>query len=251
MILLIDIGNTNTHVGLATKKGVSRHVSFNSRSWLDQTAENRILKFTGKSRIHGVTLCSVVPKITQTARELSRRLWEIEALELNYKTARGIEIDYPNPHTIGADRLANAIAAKHHFGAPVTVVDFGTAVTFDVVNRDGRYIGGIITPGLSAMTDYLHEKTALLPCIHLREVNSVIGKSTVEAMLIGVIQGYGGMIQSLLHNITKELACHDMPLVATGGFAHIITKRIPEISAVVPTLTLEGMRLAWLNINSK
>src|SRR5437899_2086157 len=114
----------------------------------------------------------------------------LRCVELTHKTISGVGIDYPRPETIGPDRLANAVAARHHFGAPVVVVDFGTAVTFDVVNRAGDYAGGIIAPGLAAMTDYLHEKTALLPSIKIREIKRVIGKSTEEAMLIGAVHGY-------------------------------------------------------------
>src|ERR1035438_9519599 len=99
-----------------------------------------------------------------------KRLWRLPCLELTPSTLRGVGIDYPQPQTIGPDRLANAVAARHRFGAPAVVVDFGTAVTFDVVDRAGNYVGGIIAPGLAAMTDYLHEKTALLPRIKIREV---------------------------------------------------------------------------------
>ena len=105
-----------------------------------------------------------------------RRRWRVDCLELTPKTLRGVGIDYPKPNTIGPDRLANAVAVARHFGAPSVVVDFGTAVTFDVVNRAGNYVGGIIAPGLAAMTDYLHEKTALLPRIKIREEKAVIGK---------------------------------------------------------------------------
>lgn len=110
-------------------------------------------------------------------------IYKVSCLELTHKTLRVVDIDYPRPETIGPDRLANAVAAAH-FGAQTVVVDFGTAVTFDVVDRKGRYVGGIIAPGLSAMTDYLHEKTALLPRIRIREIKSPIGKSTEEAMLV-------------------------------------------------------------------
>src|SRR5205807_2201603 len=127
-----------------------------------------------------------------------RQLGNIDCLELTPRTLRGIGIDYPRPGTIGPDRLANAVAARHRFGAPAVVVDFGTAVTFDVVNRAGNYAGGIIAPGLAAMTDYLHEKTALLPRIKIREVRQVVGKSTEHAMLVGAVHGYRGLVRELL-----------------------------------------------------
>src|SRR6202000_664339 len=132
------------------------------------------------------------------------------------------------------------LAARKRSGAPVVVVDFGTAVTFDVVNAKGNYAGGIIAPGLAAMTDYLHEKTALLPKINIREVKSVVGKSTEEAMLIGAVQGYRGLVRELIGELKRELRAKKLPVVATGGYAKLIASGLPEISAVEPSLTLEG-----------
>jgi type III pantothenate kinase len=156
-----------------------------------------------------------------------------------------VGIDYPKPESIGPDRLANAVAARKRFGAPVVVVDFGTAVTFDVVDRKGNYVGGIIAPGLAAMTDYLHEKTALLPRIKIREVRSAVGKSTESAMLVGAVQGYRGLIRGLVVELKRELHAKKLPVVATGGYAKLIAAKLPEISAVAPDLTLEGLRLVW------
>ncbi|MGO8765384.1 MAG: type III pantothenate kinase, partial [Limisphaerales bacterium] len=153
--------------------------------------------------------------------------------------------DYPKPASIGADRLANAIAAKARFGAPVVVVDFGTAVTFDVVNAAGNYAGGIIAPGLAAMTDYLHEKTALLPRIKIVEPKNVVGRSTEEAMLIGAVHGYRGLVRELISELKQELRVKQLPVLATGGYAKLIAAKMPEISAVEPDLTLEGLRLTW------
>jgi len=169
----------------------------------------------------------------------------VDCLELTAKTAVGIGIEYPKPKSIGTDRLANAIAVKHHFGAPAIVVDFGTAVTFDVVNQHGNYIGGIIAPGLAAMTDYLHEKTALLPRIKIREVSQVVGKSTKQAMLIGAVHGYRGLVSELIAELRRELRTRRLPVVATGGYAKLIASKLPGITAVEPLLTLEGLRLAW------
>jgi type III pantothenate kinase len=170
----------------------------------------------------------------------------LHCLELNPKTVSGIGIDYPRPNTIGPDRLANALAARHRFGAPVVVVDFGTAVTFDVVDRRGNYVGGIIAPGLAAMTDYLHEKTALLPRIRIRDINGLIGKSTEQAMLVGALHGYRGLVRELVHLLRRELKSRRLPVVATGGYGKLIASKLPEITAVDPLLTLEGLRLAWL-----
>lgn len=132
---------------------------------------------------------------------------------------------------------------KRRLGAPALVVDFGTAVTFDVVDSAGDYIGGIIAPGLSCMTDYLHEKTALLPRIKIREPRSVIGRSTHEAMLAGAVHGYRGLIKELIDQIRKELGVQFLPVVATGGYAKLMAAKLPEITLVEPLLTLEGLRL--------
>jgi type III pantothenate kinase len=164
---------------------------------------------------------------------------------LTPKTLRGVGVDYPKPNTIGPDRLANAAAVKHHHGAPAVVVDFGTAVTFDVVNRAGNYIGGIIAPGLAVMTEYMHEKTALLPRIRIREEKAVVGKNTQQAMLIGAVHGYRGLIRELIGELKTELRAKRLPVVATGGYARLMAAELPEITAIDPLLTLEGLRLVW------
>jgi type III pantothenate kinase len=245
MILLFDIGNTHTHVGLANHRRVLRQINVPTGEWIAGKVGARVARFVGASAIQGAVLCSVVPQTTPVVRQAIRRLWKLNALELSPKTVRSLGIDYPRPHTIGPDRLANAIAAKHHFGAPVVVVDFGTAVTFDVVNGKGNYTGGIIAPGLAAMTDYLHEKTALLPKIRIREITAAIGKNTKQAMLIGAVHGYRGLVRELIAELKHELRAKQLPVIATGGYARLIAAKLPEISAVEPNLTLEGLRLLW------
>ena len=125
------------------------------------------------------------------------------------------------------------------------MLDFGTAVTFDVIDLHGNYVGGIIAPGLAAMTGYLHEKTALLPKIEIREVSAVIGKNTEEAMVIGAVHGYRGLIRELVMELKRELKARRLPVVATGGYAELIAAKLPEITSVEPLLTLEGLRLFW------
>ena len=183
--------------------------------------------------------------MTAHAVEFARTKLGVPCLQLTADTVRGVGIDYPAPQTIGPDRLANAVAVKTHFGAPSVVVDFGTAVTFDVVDRKGDYAGGIIAPGLAVMTDYLHEKTALLPRIQMREIATVVGKNTAEAMLIGAVHGYRGLIRQLVGELKGALRCRRLPVVATGGYGRLIAAKLPEITAVEPLLTLEGLRLVW------
>lgn len=244
-LILLDIGNTHTHLGLAGRDRIVRSADIATAGWQDGTAERELARFIGRRPVAGAALCSVVPKATPRAAAAIRRRFGSPPLVLGPKTVRGVGIDYPKPASIGPDRLANAVAVRHHYGAPSVVVDFGTAVTFDVVNRRGDYVGGIITPGLAAMTEYLAEKTALLPRIRIRETSAVIGRSTREAMLIGAVHGYRGLVRELIVELKRELRAPGLPVVATGGYAALLAARLPEITAVVPSLTLEGLRLTW------
>jgi type III pantothenate kinase len=245
MILLLDIGNTNTHLGLANSRRVVKQATVPTAAWFDGDAKKSVTRFVGRAPVEGAALCSVVPRATPLARRAIKEAWRLPCLQLTPATLRGVGIAYPKPETIGPDRLANAVAVSHRFGAPSVVVDFGTAVTFDVVDRAGNYAGGIIAPGLSAMTDYLHEKTALLPRIKIREIKTAVGKSTEEAMLVGAVHGYRGLIRGILLELKRELKARSLPVVATGGYAQLIASKLPEIDAVDPLLTLEGLRLVW------
>jgi type III pantothenate kinase len=165
-------------------------------------------------------------------------------LRVTAKLKLGVGIDYPKPATIGADRLANAAAAWARFGGPVVVVDFGTAVSFDVVSAEGKYVGGVIAPGLEAMTHYLHTRTALLPEISLIEPPSAIGKNTKHAMLSGAVHGYRGLVREILREVGDEMGKpRKLAVVATGGYAELIAAKLPEIRKVVPELTLDGLRI--------
>ena len=243
MYLLLDIGNTHTHAGLANGRRIVRHLDTPTEIWRSGRASDRLLDWFGHSEPSQAAFCSVVPHATPSVRRFLRNRYRIDPLQLTPGTLTGIGIRYPKPETIGQDRLANAVAARRHYGAPCVVVDFGTAVTFDIVDRAGNYVGGIIAPGLAAMTDYLHDKTALLPRIKVRETTLRIGKSTQEAMLIGAVHGYRGLIRELLGRIKTEIDVARLPVVATGGYAKLIAAKMPEITAVDPLLTLEGLRI--------
>ncbi len=245
MILLFDIGNTHTHLGLADSRRVIKKAEIPTRAWFENSALAAVADLTGRKWLKGAALCSVVPDATPVVCETVKHIWRLRCLELTSATVRGIGIDYPRPETIGPDRLANAVAVRHRFGAPAVAVDFGTATTFDVVDRAGNFVGGVIAPGLAAMTDYLHEKTTLLPRIKIREVRSPIGKSTEQAMLVGAVHGYRGLVRELILELKCELKTRRLPVVATGGYARLIASKLPEITAVDPLLTLEGLRLVW------
>ena len=251
MILLLDIGNTHTHLGLANGRRVLKQADIPTAVWFTTGAAKHVNRFLGRARVEGAALCSVVPKATPLVQRLVKQLFSLTCFTLTHKTLSAVGINYPKPETIGPDRLANAVAVKHHFGAPAVVVDFGTALTFDVVDKHGDYVGGIIAPGLAAMTDYLHEKTALLPRIRIHDTTSVIGKNTEDAMLIGAVHGYRGLVRELIRELRRELDAPRLPVVATGGYAKLMAAGLPEITAVMPNLTLEGLRLVWLGNDAR
>ena len=242
--LLIDISNSMTKIA---PSGV---MEIEAEPLLIPTGEittETLLGLPWKSPQAGfsVVLSSVVPDKDKVIEETfgSGRILKVSpSIEL------GILIDYPTPETIGADRLANAAATVSYYGAPAVVVDFGTAVTFDIISEAGAYVGGVIAPGLSAMTEYMFDHTALLPRIDLEEPASVIGKSTEEAMQSGAVLGYRGLVKDILGAIADELGCETPPVIATGGYATLIANGIPAINLVHENLTLEGLRIiAGLN----
>jgi type III pantothenate kinase len=237
--LLIDISNSYTKIATSTRDGLSK-VSRIATPKLTQS----ILEKMGRSA-QRIVLSSVVPaKGRLAAKAFSRQAATGELLTVNARLNLGAGIDYPRPASIGADRLANAAAVFALYGAPAVVVDFGTAVTFDILSTEGNYIGGVIAPGLEAMTDYLYQRTALLPRIKPVEPATAIGKSTRAAMLAGAVYGYRGLVREILGQIRAELGPPKrLHVVATGGYATLISAKLPEIKLVHPNLTLEGLRI--------
>ena len=232
--LLVNINNTNTSFALANARHILRVIKV-------PTASVREIPFAGAG-ITGIVLGSVVPKITKRVL----RLLPMRPVIVDAGTDLGVGIRYPSKKQIGADRLANAVAVAKLYGTPAIVVDFGTAVTFDIVNSSGEYVGGVIAPGLASVTDYLYQRTALLPRIKLAEPASVIGKSTVAAMRIGAVIGYRGLVKEILHALKRERGMEKAVVVATGGYGELIAKKIREIEHVNPLLTLEGLRFIYL-----
>jgi type III pantothenate kinase len=234
--LLIDVGNGRTKLALSTRDRILEQRDTPTPG-MDADALTAVLQ--GWDFDH-IVLSSVVPKATETLRGF----FGARLLVLRHDLELGIGIRYPKPQTIGADRLANALALASLHGAPGIVIDFGTAVTFDIVDRDSCYVGGVIAPGLRLMTDYLHERTALLPQVELREPDSAIGKSTVDAILAGAAIGYRGMVRGILQALGRELQhAQKLRVIATGGDAAWIAAGLPEIEFVEPDLTLHGLRL--------
>ena len=203
-------------------------------------------RFLGKRNVEKMVVSSVVPAKNSAILKAARK---VNVLWLDWKLKLGVEIDYPNPQSIGADRLANAAAVTALYGFPAIVVDFGTAVTFDIVSGRRAYIGGVIAPGLEAMTNFLYQRTALLPKLSLKEPRRAIGKSTIQAMLSGAVFGYRGLVREILSQIrTEQFPRKKVYVVATGGYARLIAGRLPEIGVVHPNLTLEGLRIV-ANLN--
>ncbi len=235
--LLIDNSNSFTKFALSTSERVGKVHKLPTASLTQSAVESLVRTW----RFEAVVLCSVVP---QKGDILEKSFAGLPLVRVGHLTDLGVGIDYPKPATIGADRLANAAAAAALFKPPLVVVDFGTAVSFDIVSAKGDYVGGVIAPGLESMTEYLHQRTALLPKITLLEPPGPIGKSTKHAMLAGAVYGYRGLVRQILVEIRKSLKSRKAPcVVATGGYAELIAAGLPEIQLVHPTLTLEGLRI--------
>ncbi len=247
--LCIDVGNTSIHYGLISGQNVQSAGHFPTHNF-DSTPSAEFAEVVAPliAQAEGISYCSVVPAINEN---LCASLTEFAKpiFHLTCETCAGLDLAYPKPHEIGEDRIANAIAAQEFYSIPAIVIDMGTAVTFDIISSQG-YEGGIIAPGLAVMTHYLHEQTALLPELKpedLVNVEGAIGKSTVEAMKLGVAVGFSGMIQSILDKVTDGLAerGESNPVVlSTGGSVANLTKEWVQKSEFVQDLTLMGLGVA-------
>jgi len=254
MLFCIDVGNTHTHYGVV-EKGAARFLrQIPTREIDHHTAGMGPLiaqAFTEEPGLEGIAYCSVVPDATERLQRVLERTKSVGSVfPLTYEKKLGVEISYPRPAEIGQDRLANAAGAHALVGSPAIVIDMGTAVTFDIVTRKGGYEGGIIAPGVEVMRRYLHEQTALLPLLDSNlDVPRAIGQSTLEAMRIGTVIGFGGMIRALLSAVMAELAARGEPpsrILATGGSADLLKKTLRDLPfEVVPDLTLQGLAAAW------
>lgn len=235
--LLIDVSNSFVKMAFSTREKIGKPMRLATTD-LTAAAMRRILR--GR-KLGAIVVSSVVPKRNKA---ISDAAGSTRVLRLNPKLDLGVGIDYPKPLSIGADRLANAAAVAHLYGTPAIVVDFGTAVTFDVVSAAGNYVGGVIAPGLEVMTNYLYQRTALLPKLTLSEPPHAIGKTTREAMMSGAVFGYRGLVREIVRRLTAENFPRKKPrVIATGGYAKLIARKLPEIESVHPNLTLEGLRI--------
>jgi type III pantothenate kinase len=235
--VLIDISNSFTKLAFASSRKISRPFRVATERFDRRYLRRKI----GRRRIELFVISSVVP---EKNREVEQATGQSRVVWVNARAPLGVGVRYPSPRTIGADRLANAAAVAAIYGVPAIVVDFGTAVTFDIVSAKRDYIGGVIAPGLEAMTNFLYQRTALLPKLSLREPRRAVGRSTMEAMRAGAVFGYRGLVREILHQIRREqFPGAPVHVVATGGYAQLIAQRLGEIDRVDPNLTLKGLQI--------
>ena len=212
-----------------------------------QLSSSVVARFLRRRHVRKVVVASVVPSKNSTISTAARG--KAEVLWVDWKLKLGVSIDYPKPQSIGADRLANAAAAAELYGCPAIVVDFGTAATFDVISARRSYVGGVIAPGLEALTNFLYQRTALLPKLSLKEPKRAVGRSTIEAMRSGAVFGYRGLVREILRQIrTEQFPRTKVVVVATGGYARLVAEGLPEIDTIHQHVTLEGLRIV-ANLN--
>jgi type III pantothenate kinase len=235
--LVIDIGNTSTSVGYYAAGEVEAVGRCASRF-----ADAEVVKHLATKRpVTSVVIASVVPDVNDKWMRALLAAGLPEPLFVRHDLKLGVAIDYSRPERIGPDRLANAVAASRLFGIPSVVCDFGTALTFDVLEAGRGYTGGVICPGLPLMFDYLAEKTALLPHVEPAKTEHVVGRNTEEAMQIGARIGYRGMVREILNALREELCEPQLNVVCTGGYAAWIFEEWEVAATVDPFLTLKGV----------
>ncbi len=254
MLLVIDVGNTNTSLGVYQGEELLAH-------WRLTTARNRTVDEYGVharnlfelagldfKAINAIAIASVVPPLNYTLKQMAEVYFHLSPLFVDHTTEMVLRILYEPPSDVGADRIVDAVAAIHKYGAPCIIVDFGTATTFNAINKDGEYLGGVITPGIMISADALFERTAKLPRVDIKRPRTVIGASTVAAMQSGLYNGYVGLVDGVLRKMLAELGGSPR-VIATGGLAPLIATGSELIELVDETLTLEGLRLVYERTN--
>ncbi|MCM3635864.1 MULTISPECIES: type III pantothenate kinase [Paenibacillus] len=250
MILVIDVGNTNIVLGIYQHKELLHHwrISTNRSGTVDEygMAIHNLLQYAGLrlDSIEGVVISSVVPPLMGLLEQLCLKYMKKTPLIVGPGIKTGLNIRYENPREVGADRIVNSVAAIEKYGAPLIVVDFGTATTFDYIDGDANYLGGAIVPGIGISTEALYQRAAKLPRIELTKPKSVIGRNTVHSMQAGIIYGYVGQVDGIVNRIKKEFNVQPR-VIATGGLAELIFAESETIEEVDSMLTLEGLRIIY------
>lgn len=250
MLLTIDIGNTNITLGLYEGEYLGAH-------WRLATDHERMpdeygLQILGllqnggctPAQIEGICLASVVPPLTSRIIQACQQYLEIEPLSIDHTVKTGLDLKYEDPASIGADRIADAVAVLQLYGAPACMVDFGTATTFDALDKNGHYLGGAIAPGIGIAADALVQRTAKLPRVDLQRPPSVIGQNTIHAMQSGLLFGYVSLVEGMVERFRKELG-DEMKVIGTGGLVEIVARETKAIQITAPWLTLDGLRILW------
>jgi type III pantothenate kinase len=245
MLLAVDVGNTQTVFGLyeGAELGERWRIATEAHRTGDELGA-LLADFLDLSAIDGICLSSTVPRLIREYEHLAERWAKAPLLVLGPGVKTGIAIHYDDPREVGPDRIANSIAAKERFGAPVIVVDFGTSTNFDIVDSAGDYVGGVLAPGIEVSMDALFARAARLQKVDYLEPPSVIGKTTANALQSGLVYGFAGQVDGIVVAIRRELGT-DAPTVATGGLAELIAPHSRTIATVEPFLTLDGLRLVW------
>jgi len=254
VLLAIDVGNTQTVIGLYGNDDASVdlldhwRIATNHERTSDEHALlfQEFLSFAGhdwQRDVSGVAISSGVPSVTYELRRMCERYLNIEPVVLGAGVKTGMPVLYDNPKEVGADRIANAVGAFDLYGGPTIVVDFGTATTFDVISTAGEYLGGAIIPGIEISLDALFGRAAALRRVELVEPRSVIGKTTVESIQSGTIYGYSAMVDGMCDRIEEVIG--EPTVIATGGLADLIAPVAESIEHTEPWLTLHGLRLIW------
>ncbi|HEX8775184.1 MAG TPA: type III pantothenate kinase [Pyrinomonadaceae bacterium] len=250
MLLVIDVGNTNTSLGVYDGDKLVA-------DWRLTTARARTVDEYGVharnlfalagidfKAITAVAVASVVPPLNYTLKRMAEVYFDRTPLFIDHTVETGVPILYQPPSDVGADRIVDAVAAIHKYGAPCIVVDFGTATTFDAINERGEYLGGVITPGITISSDALFARTARLPRVEIKRPVSVIGTSTIGSMQSGLYYGYAGLVDGILRRMIEELGGSPR-VIATGGLAPLIATGSELIEIIDDTITLEGLRLIY------
>jgi type III pantothenate kinase len=250
MLLVVDVGNTQTHFGTFDGRELVEHWRFATvrQSTADElgAALRNLLILRGLdfSALDASVVSSTVPQLRAQWTEMGARYLGHEMLVVGPGVRTGMALRYDNPREIGPDRLVNAVAAHARFDGPCVVVDFGTAVTYDVVSGEGEYLGGIIFPGVEISLEALTERAAALPRIDLTPPRVLIGKSTVDAIRSGVIYGYAAQVDGIVARLRRELG-PETEAIATGGLAESIVPHCEGLHEIDDLLTLTGLRLIW------
>ena len=250
MLLAIDVGNTQTVLGVFEGEELREHWRIATES--ERTGDEigalvtRLfeLRGLGLDDIEGLCLSSTVPALVRSYVELGETYAGARTLVLGPGVRTGIPIAYDDPREVGPDRIANAVAARERYGAPAIVVDFGTSTNFDAVSAAGEYVGGVLAPGIEISMDALFARAARLVKVDFAEPPSVIGKTTEAALRSGLVYGFAGQVDGIVRRIRAELD-GSAPVVATGGLAALIAPHAETIETVDPFLTLDGVRLIW------